>query len=170
MDENKKILRRLVLSSTDLSQAKRFVEFILENKLYLESTEDQITINRSLQTSAIVSYIRPFSGNYDKDDTFGTLDKKHLSTLTDDELKFHNHIKSLRNQVLAHTDSEVRGLKINITNFAGSKTAWSSSHNPFAPLPKEHWSKFLDIINKIDGSITEDIVEMQSQFEKYDSF
>lgn len=170
MDENKKTFRRLILSSTDLSQAKRFVEFILKNELYLESNEDQKTINRSMQTSAIVSYIRPFSGNYDKDDTLGKLDEKHLNTLSDDELKFHKHIKDLRNQVFAHSDSEVRGLKVNITNFAGSKTAWSSSHNPFAPLPKEHWSKFLKIINKVDGSITDEIVEMQSKFSENDSF
>ncbi len=170
MDEKKKRFRRLVLSSTDLSQAKRFVKYILENELYLERTEDQRTINRSMQTSSIVSYIRPFSGNYDKFDTFGRLDEKHLKSLNDEELKFHNHIKNLRNQVFAHTDSEVRGLRINITNFAGSRTAWSSSHNPFAPFSKEQWLKFSDIINKVDGSIADDIVEMQSQFGENDSF
>ena len=119
-----------------------------------------------MQTSAIVSYIRPFSGNYDKDDTFGKLDKKYLSTLTDDEMKFHSHIKNLRNQVFAHTDSEVRGLKINITNLAGSKAALSLSHKF---LPKEYWSKFLVII-KVDGAIADDIVEMQRQFTENDSF
>ncbi|MEX0724080.1 MAG: hypothetical protein WD357_05380 [Gracilimonas sp.] len=170
MDEDKKTFRRLVLSSTDLSQAKRLVEFILENELYLENTEDKRTINRSLQTSAIVSYIRPFSGNYCKDDTFGKLDEKHLYTLNDDELKLHTHIKNLRNKVFAHTDSEVRGLKINITSFGNSKTAWSSSHNPFAPLPKELWLNFLEIINKVDGSIADEIVDMQGQFEENDSF
>jgi len=170
MDENKKTFRRLVLSSDDIRQAKRFVKFILKNELYLEINADQGLINRSMQISAIISYIRPFSGNRGKNDTFGKLDKKHLNTLTEDELKFHCHIKGLRDQVFAHTDSEGRDLKINITDFSGTKTAVSSSRNTFAPLSQEHWVKFLEIINKVDSSITQDIVDMQSQFRKNDSF
>lgn len=170
MEEIKRTLRRLILTTTDLSQAQKFVELILRNELYKEADADSKTMNRGLQTAAIVSYSRPFSNNYDFEHTSGQLSIEHLEELSEDELKLHEHIIRLRNKAFAHTDSDVRDLKIDIVDLAGLKTAFPQSHNPFAPFPKEQWEEFNKIIKKVDASVSSQKIELQKQLDLNESF
>lgn len=102
METEKREFRRWILSSIDIDQAIGWANIILENQLYEEGDEEAQIISIGLQTSMVVAYSRPFSGNYDREHTTGRLNNEFLEVYDDDEKALHNRIIRLRHQVFAH--------------------------------------------------------------------
>lgn len=170
MDEAKRQLRRLILSADDLAQARRIAEYILEMGLYREKTDQDAIVGRGLQMAAIVSYARPFSGNYSFEHTVGQLAEIHLNDLTEPPRAIHERMLRLRNRALAHTDADVRDLDVRIIDWMGKPTSLPTSHNPFASLPADEWQRFLTVVGKIESSVSDAIIETQRDMTPGDQF
>lgn len=170
MEEKKRELRRWVLSSIDLEQAHRWVNYILENNLYLEDDDTARTVGRGLQTAMIVAYCRPFSGNFERDHTVGKLSDEFLETYTEQEHNYHSRILDLRNQIFAHTDSEHRDLSITIHGFAGQSMAWPSTHNPYPVMEKDELQQLRKMLKKLRGAVAGKTIELQKELTPGEEF
>lgn len=164
METEKREFRRWILSSIDLDQAIEWANIILENQLYEEGGEEAQTISRGLQTSMVVAYSRPFSGNYDREHTTGRLNDEFLEVYDDDEKALHNRIIRLRHQVFAHSDSEVRGLEVNVTLFVDVTLAIPVSHNPHVSMTREELERFRKMARKLQSRISKEMVKIQEKF------
>lgn len=96
-------LKRVAMSITDITYAATLIKELQKNTLttaMLRATEEAI----------IISYSRPFSGN----DT-GNLRAGFLKHLTNQQKKTHKRVSStLRNKVVAHSDSSSYGVSFTI--------------------------------------------------------
>lgn len=98
-DEGKrKDLCRLIVALSDIGNAKRLSEFIVDN----------ITMGNQLweplQDATIISYARPFT----KNEPYGPLPKKWLKFQSDSMKRLHDELIELRHQTIAHSDAAVR--------------------------------------------------------------
>jgi len=168
MEEKKRIFRRLSLSALDLSFAKKYVNHIIENELY--NQDNKKLINRGLQIAAIISYSRPFSGNYNFEHTIGRLPDEHLMGLTEKETDLHKEILDLRNKAIAHTDADEVDLKVSIKEMNGLKMAMPISRKPFIPFSEQKWKSFKSVIEKVDASVSSEIIDYQKEFELGEKF
>jgi len=105
--------QRVMMSLIDIRYTKDLIN---------ETTQSDINenIQRSFHESVIISYSRPFSGNDSVDLRTGFL--KHF---TPSQKDMHNRvIKTLRNQVVAHSDSKAYRVNFSITEIDGIKWVW----------------------------------------------
>lgn len=170
MEEKKRRFRRWKLSSIDLGQAYSWVDYILENELYLEEGAEDRTVGRGLQTAMIVTYCRPFSRNFERDHTAATLDDSFLDVYSERERAFHSRLLDLRNQIFAHTDSEARDLKISTSELGGQTIAWPRSHNPYPVMEQEELETLKTMLEKLRGAISEKSIELQKELSPGEEF
>lgn len=90
---------RLVLSSSDLSEAIEYMEALVAP----EAAAWPDVVRRALKLSAVVAYARPFSGNRNEAGK-----SEHVAVgdyVTDaQDMALHDQAMKLRNTLLAHTD------------------------------------------------------------------
>lgn len=93
---------RLSISVRDFEQAVEFAE-------RAAATPRDDLAHRALLLSAIISYYRPFSPNERIPTTKATasLNIADFGSLTSDEVKLHERLKTLRNKVLAHSEYDM---------------------------------------------------------------
>jgi hypothetical protein len=105
-------LPRSYIYLKDFNQARRFAAYILERRLHeRKKTEPararQQLVHLAFNTSLIISYSRPFTGNYN----FKGQDKSSLKGSEHDVLKagveveLHRRILDLRNRAYAHSEA-----------------------------------------------------------------
>jgi hypothetical protein len=162
MQENiKKNLRRLILSSIDMEQAIEFSKYLLQNGPWSVTNKDARTLSRALQTAMIVAYVRPFSGNHGKSHTQGSLNLDLANRFNQEERTLHQRMIDLRHKVFAHTDSEVRDLRVSVEDFLGEPMALPTSHNPFVLMETHEIQAFNNLATKLQALITEEITSLQ---------
>jgi hypothetical protein len=94
-------LARFHLSSNDFEEALSY--------LYAKPAIDAIVIRRALLTAAIVAYARPFTRNeITPAEATSTVALKPRKLLSPDQLALHERILKMRNQAIAHSQSDVR--------------------------------------------------------------
>lgn len=153
----KKLFKRLLLTSDDLDHARAFADILLSENY------DSRELRRSLQTSLVVAYWRPFTNNDGSRDAAVTLPtKKFCSSFSDNNWKTHEHIKKLRNTVMAHSDSSVYGISVTIREMVDEKIAWSIKWNPWAPMDKSTLNGISDNINKVRAKVCEEMLRIQA--------
>jgi len=170
MEEERREYRRLVLSSIDLDQAIEWVDLILGNQLYRERDEKERAISRGLQTAMVVAYSRPFSGNDERKHTTGKLRGELLDVFDKDEKTIHSRVLKLRHKVFAHTDSEVRDLKVNVASVMGIPFAMPLSHNPFVSMSEAELVRFRQMARKLSTRIAEELTKVQERLSPGDEF
>jgi len=168
--DNKRILRRLELSSIDMEQAVECSKQLLENWPWDETNEKERTMSRALQTTMIVAYVRPFSGNYNKTHTLGKLELDLKDKFSKKEISLHARIIDMRHTVFAHTDSQVRDLKVSVLSFGGAPTACPISHNPYVLMEKSEIQDFHNLATKMQALICSEIISLQSELSIDESF
>jgi hypothetical protein len=103
MNENiAREFNRILISRTDMDNCISFC-YALKNEV------NQV-LQRSLVSSAIISYARPFSENAYHELANSKIKISKLN-LTDEEKKLHSCILELRNTVIAHSDYEANPAK-----------------------------------------------------------
>jgi len=96
LEKGKKRHLRIILSSNDIKQALSFVE-----KLREEPTDK--VIRQALETAAVVSYARPFSGNFGTEQVAERPLLFNENDIPEHLFNLHEEIKRLRNTAYAHT-------------------------------------------------------------------
>jgi hypothetical protein len=112
-------LIRARLSSDDVREAEEYLD-------KLTSFPDAVT-KRSLLTSAIVAYARPFTNNGSTQDATSTLGVNPKKLLTADEHELHQRLLSLRNEVVAHTEFDRKPVQ----RLSGSATGFTMTGRVF---------------------------------------
>ncbi len=154
----KKRLNRLVISNHDLNHAKRFAELILNR-----NSDCEKYLLYALKTALVVAYWRPFSGNKPSPDALSMLEDKHKNAFTPIEKRLHDRIHNVRNQVMAHSDSNAHGVHVFVGELAGSKTAIPTARDPHAAaLTNADVQALLVMIEKLTASILEDQMRLQA--------
>lgn len=169
MEDLKRQIRRWVLSSMDLDQALERVNYVLEHRLYRETTEVDRIVSRALQTAMIVAYSRPFSGNRDQEHNTWRLDE-FLEVYNEQELAFHSRLLRNRNQVYAHSDSEIRDLRIHVMNIGGVPMVLPMSRNPYVSMCETELERFREMVQKLRARISEETITAQNQLSPGDEF
>ena len=141
-------LERLIISQQDLLQAKSFAEFILSKNLHDRSTdwEEQKLIHLAFNTSLIVSYSRPFTGNRGistgKQQSVGS---KLLEVLSKEEKRLHDNLTRSRHAEYAHSDLNSH----NVSIYACENFAIPIGRNPFVPIEIEQIRQLIAIIDRL---------------------
>lgn len=166
MDNQKELLKRLVLSYWDFDQAKQFAQHLLMRDWQDDSDEVDKVIHRALNTALLIAYSRPFTHNdRGKSGKVCSLPDKIIRVFESDETALHKKIvgrSGLRNSVYAHTDSEPHELKIRIGDLGGMPFAFPTKHDPFEPLPKAKVEMLSKMIEKLLSRILEEKMKIQS--------
>lgn len=98
-------LNRARLSSDDFAEALDYLSRV-------SGTQDDV-VRRALLTAAIVAYARPFTNNAKSstEDATSRLSVSPNKVFVPAELKLHERLMSLRNEVVAHTEYERKPVK-----------------------------------------------------------
>lgn len=125
-----RLLRRLILSQYDMSEALASYDRLLELDEFDVSPFEQSVDTSAHLTRMVVAYSRPFSGNYTKADTLRTLPDEMLDAFTAEERKIHDRLVRLRNTEFAHSDAEAAAVFIGLVGKGETRTVSSISRRP----------------------------------------
>lgn len=107
--------RRMWLTEIDLEEAKGAIEEIFKRDLRRSSHHPPTPLLQSLTTALIVSYARPFVlSRGDPHFADRTVPGSLLKVLTPIEQKFHEHLISIRNREVAHSDADVTQVSLEL--------------------------------------------------------
>jgi hypothetical protein len=158
LTNERKRLKRLVISNADLNHAKQYAELILNRNWDREKY-----LLYALKTALIVAYWRPFSENDPAPDTLPMLENKHKKDFTTIEKRLHNRVRNLRNEVIAHSDSNAHSVRVFVGELAGSTTAIPIARDPHATLlTNDDVQALLVMIDKLTARIMEDQIRLQA--------
>src|SRR6266850_6323743 len=104
-------LPRLYIDLNDFRNARRFAVYILRQKLHekkktqLARTRQQL-VHLAFNTALIISYSRPFHGNYNlKGQPKSSLKEHTCDVLNDTECELHTRVLAMRDEAYAHSDA-----------------------------------------------------------------
>lgn len=139
-------IEREAITSWDLNHAARYCRSYLTNRIYeiRPTTSDQAL---AFTTAIIVTYSRPFSGNWNREGKRDPLDDRYTRALSQSEQCVHDRIVNLRNSLFAHSDASAHKVHVSRTT-GGGLVAFSQDR--LAPLEKAEIECLLDILKKFD--------------------
>jgi hypothetical protein len=105
------LLKRLVISYFDLSEARQFLLCLRARDL---GTSDEKLYSKALRTALVVAYARPFSGNRGEDGSPDPLPERLLKQLTRQQLAVHSRVLELRDKEFAHSDAANASVRISV--------------------------------------------------------
>ena len=155
-----KNLNRLHASLEDLSQAINFVKLALDRRFHQSSDPQDRLIGNAINTSIIISYWRPFSGNRGSDQMTKTLSDHHIRSYSEEQNLMHQKIKDFRNTIYAHTDDstcKVRALPVLNDGIYRAKR-----QIVFTPLSNEELRLIEHMLNTTCCSIGNNIMKLQN--------
>src|ERR1044071_849943 len=160
------ILKRLVISFHDLTEARQFLNKLLGLNAEAPPAAGDTLVRKALETALVVSYARPFSGNRGAPDVTRDMPDELLSDLTPEQRRVHDHIVELRNKEFAHSDAERSDVNVFVGRWAdGRPLASPVSNVTRAPLRIdelrtldtlfEHWHvQIYDEMRRIESGLT----------------
>lgn len=94
---------------TDFAQSRKFAKYVLDRNLPAKKSPQLRLIHLAFNTSLIVSYSRPFTGNKNSEGETERSPLKELvaEVLNQDEQKIHDNVVGYRHSTYAHSDARV---------------------------------------------------------------
>jgi len=160
-----KNLRRLVIAESDLWQAYRFAELLLEhessesNSGEIRSTKDLVT---ALDIALVVAYSRPFldsRGGQHKNTALKVQKRRLLKMYSTQEQKLHEGILRQRSSEFAHSDADSYSPLISKTPFG----LIPIMRNPFPYVDFERARRIKDMIAKLFVILGEEKKRLSSE-------
>lgn len=106
--------KRVAISFADFKEAHDIVRYIKKNKLYVDLDGNFLVLS-ALTNAMILSYCKPFSGNDSRNQIkVPDLPNTAIKILSPDELSLHKLLIQLRNQLIAHSDSQAIDMKFTV--------------------------------------------------------
>lgn len=113
--------KRVAISFADFKEAHDIVRHIKSNELYAD-IDSKFLVLSALTNAMILSYCKPFSGNDSRNKIkVPDLANSALKDLSADELRLHKFLMQLRNQLVAHSDSQAIDIKFIIHTYGEFK-------------------------------------------------
>ena len=158
------------MSFADFKEAVDLSTYLIESNL-LDDQGTHYLVLGSLTSSMILAYSRPFSGNDSRGNSkTPDLGGKALRNLNDEEKHMHKWVLSLRNTLIAHSDSEAIDLKFDVYDLAGRKMLRPIRNRSTKHFTLEHATPFKELSQKMLSYVTEernrledDIIELLSE-------
>lgn len=167
LSEDKRLYRRLILSWWDFYRADEFAELLEES--WKQETEKMQQV--ALSISAVVSYGRPFSGNYDRSHTVADFpDDLRKEALNDRDQELHDHLMDTRHQEFAHTDAEVQELTIEMKEYKGETVAIPVSRDTMVPLGPDVTGHLREVIQKLIAVTNREKARLEKGFDAGEAF
>ena len=170
MDENKRLLKRIIQSENDLIHAAECAEQILMRNLHSSLSFDDERLLRCLNTALFVSYARPFSINHASDDVCKDLPGKYLRVFSKEQRLLHDQLIEARNRDHAHSDPKGRQTKINVQKWGEATFALPIGRDAFAPLPRKSVERVVELIECLQAKLAEEHIRIQNTLEDGDCF
>jgi len=102
-----KQFNRVLMSYIDFQQACAIASIIIEENLHSNYPRENRVKLEALNSSMVIAYCRPFSGNKGIPD----LPRKFINHLTIEELETHKLLMGDRNKMIAHSDGEAWNMR-----------------------------------------------------------
>ena len=157
-DEEKKLLKRIIISHWDLRQAADCLSEILNRNLHDSPSEE--TLLKCLNTAFVVSYARPWTRNHGCD-VRESLPKRYLSVLSKEQRGLHKEIITSRNRDQAHSDESGSSLMVHARKMGDGIVANPYGNNPLAPWPRKSMEEVAEIIQALDLKLVEEQCRIQ---------
>ena len=158
---------RVLMSYVDFQQATEIADYIIRNELHGKYPEDRF-LWQGLNTSMILAYGRPFSGN-DKGAEYKIPDlpRRIINVLSKNDLELHVILIEDRNAVLAHSDS--RAWKPNPVVYSGlsGDLIIPLFKDPHAPLTLENTVHFKEVSQKLMESCFSERERLEDELKPY---
>jgi hypothetical protein len=97
------VATRLVMANWDLLEAQNYMLILGNEAAEIEALESPESVKKSLLTSAIVAYCRPFGNNKGAGIATKRID---ISDYSDIDLSLHETLIELRDKAIAHADAD----------------------------------------------------------------
>ena len=110
-----------------------------------------------MNTSFIIGYARPFSGNKPTD-----LPESYLKILSPEERNLHKRLLHLRDKYHAHSEADAIEVSAEILDFLGEDLFMPRMYDPFEPLSSKELDQALIMIEKLTNKIRDE----QNRIEK----
>jgi len=124
---------RVLMSYIDFQQAHAIATIILEENLHDHYPKGQRIKLEALNSSMIIAYSRPFSGNRGVPDLPG----RFIRNLSESEKETHDAILLDRNTVIAHSDYEAWNMRPYYEDVGGRHILVPLSHSVHSPFLRE---------------------------------
>ncbi len=159
--------KRVIIAFHDLNECRGYLNRLLglNNEPAVPASDK--TLRQALMTAAIVSYVRPFSGNRPAADVEARLPADFEARLSEKQRNLHKHLIQLRNREFAHSDPDVSDVKVSVRE--------GSLAMPVSDVPRQELSdndlKLLDTVcSELHLYLYDQIMTLQTQFEPGEDF
>lgn len=143
-------LKRITMTFTDIDYCEKYLNKALHEK-------DEIIL-RALSEAIIISYVRPFSGNYGVNLKTNKCTKKFIL----EEKKLHNRILELRNKIIAHSDKESYGVNLYISNILDSNFLFPMQRRIIELLTKRDLEVLICCCRKLKDFLFEEQIRIKN--------
>ena len=157
-DEEKRLLKRIIISQWDLRQAADCLSEVLNRNLHDSPSEK--TLLKCLNTAFVVSYARPWTKNHGWD-VRARLPKRYLSVLSKNQRDLHQEIITSRNRDQAHSDESGSCLMVHTMKMCDNIVANPYGNNPLTPWPRKSMEEVSEIIHALDLKLVEEQCRIQ---------
>jgi len=154
-ENNHARLKRIIYSGWDFQQSLSALTFLMEE---FDSEDEYSYVElrklKCYETSAIISFCRPFEASRNK----STLSLKEIGVkLTAEEKQLKNKLMFLRKKIIAHSDEDemhfrVSTFEVNIPN--GKMNIPHAQFDEWIKLPEEDFLCFADLISKLIHAVS----------------
>ena len=187
-DEQKRLFKRIVVSQGDLQQARECAHHILRLDLHSSTDKKGRSLlklltrilrfdlystpreNRSLlkclNTALVISYTRPFSGNKGSADVRKKLPSEYLDALPEEQRHLHEELIEIRNRDQAHSDAGGLDMTVRVSKIGPDPLAIPIGRNTIAPLSRETVQQVIELIDCLQGKLSEEHIRIQATLEE----
>ncbi len=169
MDDNKNIegkikqFNRVLMSHIDFQHSCAIASIIMEENLHSNYSRENRVKLEALNSSMIIAYCRPFSGNKGIPD----LPRKFINHLTIEELETHKLLMEDRNKVIAHSDGEAWKMRPYYQWVNGLNILVPLHHGVHRPLLKGHTENICALAEKQQEACFKERERLENELKIY---
>jgi len=135
---------RVLISYIDFEQARAIARIILDEDLHKNYPRENRILLEALNSSMVVAYCRPFSGNRGIPD----LPNRFVRSLTTAEKEIHEALMEDRKKVIAHSDSEAWNMRPHYQEINGRHILVPLHHGVHRPFLREPTERISQLAKK----------------------
>ena len=170
VDEERRLFKRIVVSSVDLQQAGECAHHILRLGLHSSTDREDRSLLKCLNTALVIAYTRPFSGNKGSADVRKRLPSEYLDVLSDEQRQLHDELLRIRDQDQAHSDAGGLDMTVRVSRVGSILMAIPIRRNAIAPLAKGTVEQAVELIDCLQGKLAEEHVRIQETLKEGECF
>ena len=154
---------RVLMSYIDFEQAHAIASIILEENLHGDYPRENRIKLEALNSSMVVAYCRPFSGNRRVPDLPG----RFIRHLSEEEREIHEALMEDRNSVIAHSDGEAWNMRPHYQQVNGKNILIPLHHGVHRPFLREPTERICALAEKQRETCFEERKRLENELRPY---